>query len=76
MRSNTNEESPCNAIKRLSTAMVVIYLMVQYNLAQGFSKEDAMVLCEALLLRPPTEDGVYRDVEVVAKNFYACKSYV
>ena len=76
MRHNTNEESPSNAIKRLSTAMVVIYLMVQYNLVRGFSEEDAVVLCESLLLRPPTEDGMYRDVEAVAKNFITCKAYV
>ncbi|KAI0241296.1 hypothetical protein LSAT2_029936 [Lamellibrachia satsuma] len=76
MRLNTDEESQSDATTRLSAAMFVIFVMVQYKLVQSLSVGDAMVLCEALLLRTPTEDTTYNDVEVVVSNFSTYKSYV
>ena len=72
MTSSTETESPSDAVVRLSTALFVIYLMVIYEVAWRLSEADAVILCESLLLRTPTEDGVYLDIELVAKNFSTC----
>ena len=76
MVSATDDESQSNAITRLSTALFVVFLLIRYKSVQSLSEKDAIVLHEALLLRTPTEDKEYIDIDVVARSFSKLKWYV
>ena len=63
-----------DSIARLSTAMVVVYIIITYGV--HINRETAIVLCEALLLRTPCEDHICHDFEAVSKHFPEYKKYV
>ncbi|KAI0224561.1 hypothetical protein LSAT2_024436 [Lamellibrachia satsuma] len=67
MRTSRSEEPPSDAVVRLSTAMVVIYIMIIHDVP--IEEEMATVLCDALLLRTPGEDHICHDFEAIKKNF-------
>ena len=74
MRTSRSEEPPSDAVVRLSTAMVVIYIMINHGIP--VEEKVANILCDALLLRTPGEDHSCHDFEAVNKNFPECKVYV
>jgi len=73
-RRGRSEEPPSDSIARLSTAMVVVYIIITYGV--HINRETAIVLCEALLLRTPCEDHICHDFEAVSKHFPEYKKYV
>ena len=73
-RRGRSEEPPSDSIARLSTAVVVIYIIATCGVP--FDRETAIVLCEALLLRTPGEDHICHDFEAVSKHFPEYKKYV
>ena len=73
-RSGRSEEPPSDFIARMSTAMVVVYIISTFGVP--IDKEMAIVLCEAMLLRTPGEDHICHDFEAVSKHFPGYKKYV
>ena len=74
MRTNRSDEPPSDATVRLSTAMVVIHIMINHDVP--VEEKVAKILCDALLLRTPGEDHICHDFEDVNKNFPEYKVYV